>query len=178
MVLRPFQDHDIDDVLEYARDPEWAIFLPVPQAYTKTEAEQFIADHLLADRNVHPAWAIDLEGRVVRGIDLHLDLSNRVAELGYSIARDLWGQGYTSEAATAIIDSAFSSYINLNKVRAMADPRNIGSLRFMEKVGMAKEGVFRENRVEKGEIVDESWCGILRSEWDNRCISRVVSGSI
>jgi RimJ/RimL family protein N-acetyltransferase len=70
LTLRPFRDQDIDDVLEYARDPEWARYLPVPQPYTKQDAEQFIADNLLADRNVDPAWAIELEVAVVGGISL------------------------------------------------------------------------------------------------------------
>ena len=168
LTLRPFRDQDIDDVLEYARDPEWARYLPVPQPYTRKDAEQFVADQLLADRNVDPAWAIALNGAPVGGISLGLDLPNRVAVMGYSIARHLWGLGYVTEAAKTIIDSAFSCYIELNKIKAMADPRNIGSLRVMEKVGMAKEGVLRQNRVERGEIVDESWCGILRAEWEAR----------
>ena len=33
-------------------------------------------------------------------------------------------------------------------------------------VGMVQEGVLRQNLVEKGEIVDEACCGILRTEWE------------
>ena len=31
LLLRPFRLEDVDDVFEYARDPEWTRFLPVPQ---------------------------------------------------------------------------------------------------------------------------------------------------
>jgi RimJ/RimL family protein N-acetyltransferase len=31
--LRPFSLQDVDDVLSYASDPEWARYLPVPQPY-------------------------------------------------------------------------------------------------------------------------------------------------
>ena len=38
----------------------------------------------------------------------------------------------------------------------------------MEKVGMLKEGVLRQSRVERGEVYDEAWWGILRDEWTTR----------
>jgi ribosomal-protein-alanine N-acetyltransferase len=48
----------------------------------------------------------------------------------------------------------------------MADARNIGSLRVMEKLGMVREGVLRQNRLVRGEFIDEVWCGMLRTEWE------------
>ena len=33
-------------------------------------------------------------------------------------------------------------------------------------VEMVQEGMLRQNLVEKGEIVDEACCGILRTEWE------------
>ena len=43
----------------------------------------------------------------------------------------------------------------------MADARNLGSLRVMEKLGMVREGVLRQNRLVRGEFIDEVWCGML-----------------
>ena len=57
--LRPFRLRDVDAVLAYAMDPEWARYLPVPQPYTPADAEQFLAGQVLLDREVHPAWAIE-----------------------------------------------------------------------------------------------------------------------
>ncbi len=59
----------------------------------------------------------------------------------------------------------FATYAHLNRLRAMADARNVGSLRVMEKLGMTREGVLRQNRRVRGEFIDETWCGVLRSEW-------------
>ena len=49
LVLRPFGPGDVDDVFEYARDPEWAQYLldRVPQPYTRRSAEEFIASQLM-----------------------------------------------------------------------------------------------------------------------------------
>jgi len=49
-----------------------------------------------------------------------------------------------------------------------ADVDNTPSQRLMEKVGMTREGVLRQSRVERGTPVDEVWYGILRSEWGAR----------
>ena len=47
--LRGFRLQDLDDVLSYASDPEWARYLPVPQPYTRAEAERFLAGQVLLD---------------------------------------------------------------------------------------------------------------------------------
>ena len=164
--LRPFRLHDVTSVLGYASDPEWARYLPVPQPYTTADAERFIAGQLLLDRERHPTWAIEHNEIVIGGINIRFDFDNRVGELGYSIARSYWGRGLTTEAAQAVMDAAFVAYANLNRIRAMADARNIGSLRVMEKIGMIREGILRQNRMVRGECIDEVWCGVLRTEWD------------
>ena len=163
--LRPLRLQDVDDVLSYATDPAWARYLPVPQPYTTADAEQFIAGPLLLDREVHPAWAIVHAGAVIGGINIRFDVAKRVGELGYSIARPYWGRGLATEAARAAMDAAFSAYADLNRMRAMADARNVPSLRVMEKLGMVREGVLRQNRLVRGEFINEVWCGVLRTEW-------------
>ena len=166
--LRPFGLQDIEAILSYATDPEWARYLPVPQPYTKENAEQFIAGQILLDRARHPSWAIEHVGVVRGGINIRFDFENRVGEMGYSIARSHWSQGLTTEAARAVLDAAFVAYVDLKRIRAMADARNTGSLRVMEKIGMIREGTLRQNRVVRGESIDEVWRGILRSEWEVR----------
>jgi [ribosomal protein S5]-alanine N-acetyltransferase len=88
--------------------------------------------------------------------------------MGYSLASSHWGQGLTTEAAQAVLDAAFVAYSDLKRIRAMADARNPGSLRVMEKIGMMREGTLRQNRSTRGESIDEVWCGILRREWEAR----------
>jgi RimJ/RimL family protein N-acetyltransferase len=85
--LRPFRLRDVDEVLGYATDPEWARYLPVPQPYTPAEAEKFIAGQVLLDRAVHPAWVIAHARAVIGGINLRFHCDHHVGEMGYSIAR-------------------------------------------------------------------------------------------
>lgn len=164
--LRPHCLADVQDVFAYAKDPEWGRYLPVPQPYTQADAEKFIASQVLLDREVHPAWAITHAGVAIGGINLRFHHDYHIGEMGYSIARSYWGQGLTTEAARAVMETAFATHACLNRIRAMADARNIGSLRVMEKLGMFREGLLRQNRVSRGELVDEVWCGVLRTEWE------------
>ncbi len=167
LVLRPFELGDVGDVLAYAQDPEWSRYLRIlPRPYELKHAEQFIARQLLLDRSTHPSWAITLEGSVIGGVNLRFNFEHRSAEIGYSVARKHWKKGICTEAAGAVIDAAFSTHEDLNRVHARADADNLGSQRVMEKIGMVKEGVLRLNRVERGEAFDEAWFSILRPEWE------------
>lgn len=167
LCLRPVTLGDVEDILAFATDVEWARYLPVPQPYTRSDAEEFIASQVLLDREQNPSWGIVHGGVVIGGINLRLDIDNHVSELGYSVAREHWAQGFATEAARVVIDAAFQSLPELNKVRAWADARNRASQRVMEKLGMTREGLLRQNRLLRGEYVDEVWYGLLRGEWES-----------
>jgi ribosomal-protein-alanine N-acetyltransferase len=166
LVLRPWSLADVDDIFAYAQDEEWSRFLRfIPKPYSRSDAEAFLAMQAKMDRGKHQSWAIVLGRNCIGGINIRLDESNCLGEIGYSVARAQWNNGYCTEAARAVIDAAFEAIADLNRIRAMADESNSASHRVLRKVGMTKEGVLRQNRVERGEVIDEAWFGILRSEW-------------
>ena len=152
LLLRPFRSDDVDDVFAYACDPEWGRFLPLPKPYTRRNAEEFVAGCILVDGETRFEWAIVHEGRVSGGISLRVQRPG-VAEMGYSIARALWGRGLTTEAARAVIKHAFDE-LGLVHVHAYADVRNEASWRVMEKLGMERVGVAHGDRLVRGERVD------------------------
>ena len=53
-------------------------------------------------------------------------------------------------------------------MRARADARNARSIRVMEKLGMKREGLLRNDRLCRGELIDEVVYGLLRSEWGEK----------
>jgi ribosomal-protein-alanine N-acetyltransferase len=168
LLLRPHQLDDVDRILADSTDEEWARYLPVPVPYQRCDAEKFLASQVLLDRVAHPSWAIVLGDSVIGGINIRFTFEARLGEMGYAVARRVWGQGLATEAAQAVIDASFRSHPDLNRIRATADARNRASQRVMEKVGMTKEGLHRQDRVRRGELVDVAYYGILRSEWDAR----------
>ena len=165
LLLRPFDFGDVEDVLDYASEPELSRYLPLPQPYTRGDAVEFISRAVLDGWSTRPTFAIVFESHVVGGINLRVDERHRTAELGYALARPQWGKGLTPEAARAVVDWGFERYA-LCKVYAVADLRNRQSWRVMEKLGMSREGVPRSNVQSRDERVDEVCYGILREEWE------------
>jgi ribosomal-protein-alanine N-acetyltransferase len=137
----------------------------VPYPYQRSDAVQFLARHVLLDRVVHPAWAVVVADDVVGGINIRFRLDHQVGDIGWSLHRRLWGRGLVTEGARAVVDSAFRTHATLKRIAALADLRNVASLRVMEKLGMRSEGTLRQNRVSRGALIDEAHYGLLREEW-------------
>ena len=164
LLLRPFSLGDVDDVLEYASDPEWARYLDrVPQPFTRRAAEERVARSVLESWETHPTWAMVLDRKVIGGIVLIVDVRHEIGELGYDLSREHWGKELTVEASEAVIDWGFQKR-GLAKIFAQADARNVRSLRVMEKLHMEREGVLRSEGNARGERVDDVHYGLLREE--------------
>jgi RimJ/RimL family protein N-acetyltransferase len=165
LTMRPYRPADVADILAYATLDAWSRYLPVPVPYERAHAEQFVVDMMALDGTTHLAWAIVLQETVVGGINIRFLHDDAVGEMGWSLAPWLWGQGLATEAARAVLDTAFTTRPALVRVRAMADVRNVPSQRVMDKIGMRHEGTLRQNRTTRGELIDEMWFGVLREEW-------------
>ena len=168
LFLRPFRPGDVDDVFEYARDPEWAEFLldVVPQPYTRRNAEEFIASRMMAP-NSEFSWVIVLAGSGVGSITLGVDSEQESGEIGYSLAKAHWGRGLMAEAARAVVDWGFAER-GLQRISSNADVRNRRSWRVMEKLGMRREGLFRSHRKDPRpgcQRIDTVHYSLLREEW-------------
>jgi len=65
-----------------------------------------------------------------------------------------------------VVDAAFGTHVQLNRIGARADTRNVASHRVMQKIGMRNEGTLRQARVARGECIDEVHFSLLRPEWE------------
>lgn len=63
-------------------------------------------------------------------------------ELGYVLARRCWGCGFMTEAATAVVDWAFTER-SVFRVGAVCETANHRSARLLEKLGFEREGILR-----------------------------------
>ena len=161
LLLRPFRLSDTDDVLRYASDPEWASFYPRP--YDRGVTEHMVARSVVISWDKEAVFAIVADALVVGLVSLEVDQESRTAELGYDLSRDVWGQGFATEAASAVVDWGFREY-GLARIFAEADARNVRSLRVMERLGMTREGLHRRDQIERGEREIARYA-TLRSEW-------------
>ncbi|HYO92297.1 MAG TPA: GNAT family N-acetyltransferase [Pyrinomonadaceae bacterium] len=89
-------------------------------------------------------WAVVLkeEGTIIGYAGFkHLDKTPEV-ELLYGIDKPYWNMGYTTEAARAALRFIFE-HTALDRIVAVVDPKNTGSWRVMEKLGMKREKIAR-----------------------------------
>jgi RimJ/RimL family protein N-acetyltransferase len=93
--------------------------------------------------------------------------SSRRAEIGFVLGRPAWGQGYMREALDTLLGHAFGA-MDLNRIEADTDPRNQASMRMLERLGFAREGLLPERWIVDGEVSDSVLYGLLRRHWQAR----------
>ncbi len=86
--------------------------------------------------------------------------SERQGEIGFGVAPKYWKQGYATEIAGTVMDSAFQHF-NLHRVAAQCSPDNKGSIRIMQKLGMAREGLLRDIHFARGKWWSTVIYGVL-----------------
>ena len=163
LLLRKARPDDVDAYLAIESDPEYAYY-GSSSSVDRESLERGLARIIAAPWDQHPEFAVVLEDQVVGRVALTVDLANATASIGYGILRSCWGRGIATEAAGAVLDYSFEA-LGLAKVSARVDPRNVASVRVLEKLGMQREGVLRSQLLRRGERVDRAYYGILREEW-------------
>lgn len=173
VVLRPMTDEDAPALLPIYGDPEVRRMGYAPPMASLDDALAVVADtRRLAEARTIFHWGLALaESDVVVGhcTLFHVELRYGRAEVGYSLRRDLWGRGLITEGLGVLLRFAFE-VLALRRVEADVDPRNLGSLRVLEKHGFVREGFARERWELEGEIQDAVLLGLLRREWTRAAV--------
>ena len=169
LLLRPFKLQDAASVFSYASDPEWGKFLPIPDPYLEDDAVDYVRKSSHTDWQKNAVWALvpvsgDREGRVSGAIHLEIDDAEKTAELGYAVARSLWGHGLVPEGCKAVLQYAFKNY-QLLKVDSFADVSNERSWHVMESLGMERVALRRRTRPRESDYVLEVGYSITADLW-------------
>ncbi|MBD1824140.1 GNAT family N-acetyltransferase [Cyanobacteria bacterium FACHB-DQ100] len=139
----------------------------IPYPYTQEHANQWIQRQtdltdqfgkppLLAIRNSNA----ELIGSIGIG---EIDPQSYVAELGYWLAPEYWGQGIMTEAVRNFVRYAFTD-LNLLRLWTRVFEFNPGSRRVLEKNGFQLEGIQRQHVYRNGKFVDDYLYGLLKSD--------------
>lgn len=163
--LRPFEFSDVPEFYACLQDPEMGLYLEGPDTPPALEqTAQIVARHMLVDRSERGVWAITLDDIVIGACSINFAKAHRIAEIGYSVRKSLWGQGYAREAVQAVIDAAFATYPALQRIQAGIHPHNEGSIRVATRVGMVYEGTLRAYAWVRGELADEAIYAVVRGD--------------
>jgi RimJ/RimL family protein N-acetyltransferase len=94
-----------------------------------------------------------------------IDNVNGSAGMGITIGeKQLWGQGYGSDALNALLDFGFGQ-LRLERVWLDVYDFNTRARRSYEKCGFVLEGTQRHARYQQGRHIDVQLMSILRAEW-------------
>ena len=169
LVLRGFEEPDLEAFLAYRNDPEVARYQSW-SSFSREEAEAFLASQRAVERWTPGTWVqLALERREAPGLigDCALKIlaeDSRQAEIGFTLARDWQGRGYGTEAVAALLGHLFGS-LGLHRVLAVTDAENAAAAALLERVGMRREGHLVENVWFKGVWGSEYLYAMLEREW-------------
>ena len=138
LILREFLTHDAEALACVISDPETMRFYPAP--FDRQGVEGWIARNIRRyEKDGHGLWAIDLKsiGEMIGdcGITLQEVDGEPLPEIGYHLRRDMWGQGFATEAARACRDYGFDS-LKAEFLISLIRPENLPSRRVAERNGM------------------------------------------
>ncbi|WP_207729334.1 GNAT family protein [Clostridium sp. 'deep sea'] len=88
-------------------------------------------------------------------------------EIGYVILPQYQKQGFGCDATKSLLKFAFEQ-LKTHKVVGMCNANNVGSATIMQKVGMRKEAVFKEELFWNNKWTDQYFFAILESEYFNK----------
>lgn len=169
LLLRPFTEEDAAGLYAYASHPEvgpWAGWKPHADVEESLRVirEIFQPSDTLAVIQKSDGRLIGSAGFVGKH---RTELGTPSEEVGYSLARDCWGQGLIPEAVEAILHHAFLD-LGYAAIWAAYYDGNRKSKRVMQKCGMT----YRLSRVEPVEQLNETrlahYFAITRREWEAR----------
>jgi ribosomal-protein-alanine N-acetyltransferase len=171
LTLRRFQPSDAQAMFtNWAADPEVTQFLMF-DPHTGIGDSQYVTDMWAKDALSESTyrWAICLkDGDPIGSILVNVEWEDDYkAELSYAIGRAFWGQGYTSEAARAVVDYMFTrtDIERIESYNAVANPGSGGVLR---NAGLRHEGFARHKYLSKMGFQDCDLFAIVRDEWEQR----------
>ncbi|WP_405609533.1 GNAT family N-acetyltransferase [Streptomyces sp. NBC_01508] len=165
--LRDCAEADLDRLLALDNDPGVKRFIDggVPVAPESFRAETL--PRLLgrgfwaAEERATGEWLGWFELR-----PLNAEAGWQVVELGYRLHRAVWGRGYATEGARALVGKAFTE-LGTERVTANTMAVNTGSRRVMEKAGLTFVRTYFEDwpeAIEGSEQGDVEYA-LTREEW-------------
>ena len=177
LLLRGFEQTDLQDFYDYAKDPEvgpnagW----PAHQSIAQT---QEILDRFIVGDNV---WAITEKesGRVVGSLGLHKDEKRdnaKIRMIGYALGRAWWGRGYMTEAVGRVLKYLFEEE-GVIMVTVYHYSFNLRSRSVIEKCGFKYEGTLRMgSTLYDGRVLDDACYSLTREEYFKGAGKREAKG--
>lgn len=170
LIIRKLSPEDIPEIhqLHLLKETDQYNTLGIPEDLSVTTG---LVENWLAEQDQEPRKLYVLNiflkepSQFIGLIALSLGKINfRNAEIWYKIHVDYWNKGYTTEAMDGLLKFGFE-HLKLHRIEAGCAVENIASIRVLEKAGMKREGVKRQNLPIRGEWKDSYFYAIKEDEY-------------
>ncbi|WP_313491268.1 GNAT family N-acetyltransferase, partial [Exiguobacterium sp.] len=126
--IRRFTPEDVEAVHAYASQPIVSQF----QSWgpnSETDTKQFLHDALESELETprrRYVFAVTFPSDVVIGAGelVITDVEHKIAEIGYVLSPDEWGNGYATSIASLLLQFGVEK-LELHRITATCDPRNV-----------------------------------------------------
>ncbi|KAK9137383.1 hypothetical protein Sjap_007977 [Stephania japonica] len=163
--LRPFTLADIDDFMVWATDDSVSKFCRWNSYTSKDDGLAYLTNTVLPHPYFRAICLRDTDrpiGAISVGPFEGIDRCR--AELGYLLASEYWGRGVATAAVRMVASEIFEEWRHLERLEALVDVENGGSMRVLEKAGFVREGLLRRYCVLKGRTRDMVMFSMLNTE--------------
>jgi RimJ/RimL family protein N-acetyltransferase len=169
LLLRDFSARDFEPLDAYRREPLYHRYVPALAEGGPATGE--LLDRFMRWQEEEPRSRFQLaierssSGGLIGSVGLRRRTPGaRVGDIGFELAPSFWGQGYATEAALAIVEYGFHQ-LGMHRLHAHCIAENEPSARVLTRIGMKREGVFRDHEFFSDRWWDVHWYAILATEW-------------
>ena len=157
--IRPLESRDLDWFTDWNNDSKYKGPFEPHEFFSRDQIERWFNKEKNAEWWVIESKLGDPLGQIVTGPQ------GDYYWLGYILHPDYRGNGYTTEAVRLLVDHLFKTK-DIIRIQAECSPKNIASMRVLEKAGFSYEGLKRKVALIQGEYLDGAMYSILKDEWD------------
>jgi RimJ/RimL family protein N-acetyltransferase len=187
MVLRRFTASDVDHLVDLDSDPEVMRFLTGGRPTSREVIQHNILPAFL--RSYEPVSGLGVFAAIEKesgeflgwfGLRAKDAVGPDEVTLGYRLRQAVWGQGYATEGARALIRKGFTE-LGVQRVVATTYQDNLASRRVMEKAGLSLVRTYHmtvaellANDTTNHSTSEELWdgddveYGLLRADWEQQ----------
>lgn len=167
LTIRPFQAADWAAVATYTTNPDVMTYMG-EGVQTVAETQAFVIKQAAGEEVTAYALVLTSEAKLIGHMVWHPWFAPRTYEIGWVLHPDYHRRGYASEAALALLQYGFET-MKLHRIIATCQPENPASYGVMEKIGLRREGHFRQCIYRGGDAWwDEYFYALLNEEWRAR----------
>lgn len=149
-IIREFTIEDTNQAIEFYSDVDVMRFVGNGKGFSLEETEEFIIK--MVDRYEEHGfsfWAVVSKrcNKLIGHCGLMLNRTTGIVEIGYTIAKQYWRQGYALETSRAVLSYGFNT-LNLNEIVAFTKKINTPSQGMMKRLGMKFWKNYSKNEIE------------------------------